>query len=261
MHFDSESKTPDTELELIGVTRSFGGIRALDDVHVGFESHQVTCIIGPNGAGKTTLFNVVSGFLEADNGEVVYMGKSLGGLRPHVIARLGIGRLFQDPRIFDTMTLLENVAVASKQRFTESAAVAVLWPLFGRDAEIQNIRQAKSCLEFVGLEKMSEQWAGHVSYGQQKLVAIARLLNSNVNCFLFDEPTSGVHASMVAKLLDAVRRLAEAGKTVIVIEHNMNIVREIGDWVYLMDRGRIEAFGTPCEVLRDSALTRLFTTL
>jgi len=249
------------QLEVIDISKAFGGIRALDSVSAGFEKGQVTCIIGPNGAGKTTLFNIVSGFIGADNGDVFYRGVSLRGLRPHCVARLGIGRLFQDVRVFPRMTLLENVAVACKGQKGESPLAAMFWPVFGGQDEVDNLHQAHSHLEFVGLGELANSWAERISYGQQKLLAIARLLNNDADCLMLDEPTAGVQPSLVDKIIDLIRRLADTGKTIIVIEHNLGIVKRLGDWIYLMEDGRIEAFGEPGEVLRDAALVRLFPSL
>lgn len=253
--------TDTEELEVREVTKSFGGTRALDGVSVGFERGRVTCVIGPNGAGKTTLFNAVSGLIPVDRGDVLYKGASLGRLPPYAIARLGVGRLFQDVRVFKRMTLLENVAAAHKESRGEMPWAALLWPLIGGQEEEENLKKAKAHLEFVGLAELADQWAEHVSYGQQKLMAIARLLNNGAECFLLDEPVAGVNPVMVEKLLGVIRRLAEGGKTVVVIEHNLGVVRELADWVYLMDNGRIEAFGPPSEILRDSALARFFPSL
>jgi len=238
-----------TNLELRGVKKSFGGVRALDDVSVVFESGRVTCLVGPNGAGKTTLFNVVTGFLAVDAGEVLLAGRQLGGLAPHEVARLGVGRLFQDVRVFSKMSLLDNVAVAGKHSGGETVLAGILWPLVGGGFERTNLERSKQYLELVGLSDCVEKWAEHLSYGQQKLLAIARLLNSGADCVLLDEPTAGVHPLMVARLTKVIRTLAELGKTVVVIEHNLRWVEEIGEWAHFMVDGRIETSGLPAEVL------------
>lgn len=250
--------TDPSELELREVSKSFGGLRAIDKVSVGFESGQITCIIGPNGAGKTTLFNLITGALVPDAGEILYKGRPVQGLAVHKVARLSIGRLFQDVRIFSKMTLIENVAVARRENPGEKFYAGPIWPLLGGVVERDNLDRAKYYLDFVGLGKLHRELGERASYGQQKLVAIARLLNSDAHCFLLDEPTAGVNPSMIDQLLGVIDRLAESGKTVVLIEHDLGIVRRAGHWVYLMDRGRIDAFGTPAEMLRDSSLERLF---
>jgi ABC-type branched-subunit amino acid transport system ATPase component len=250
-----------TDLELRGIAKAFGGNCALRDVSVGLEHGLVTCIVGPNGAGKTTLFNVVSGFVTPDTGEVLYRGRRINGLPAHEVARLGIGRLFQDVRVFTRMTLLENVTVASKRNVAENPAVALCWPWIGGKEEKENIERARGYLEFVGLAELASYCAEDVSYGQQKLLAVARLLNNDADCFLLDEPTAGVNPERVIDLLTVIRKLAESGHAVVVIEHNLQSVRQLADWVYVMDAGSIEAFGSPSEVLHDSALQRLFPSL
>lgn len=249
--------TDPTELELKEVSKHFGGVKAIDDVSIGFEPGKITCVIGPNGAGKTTLFNLISGALIPDAGEISYKEKSIHGLSVHRVARLGIGRLFQDVRVFPRMTLIENVAVACKDSPGERFWHGPIWPIVGRLEEKSNLANAAEHLAFVGLAGMSEETGERISYGQQKLVAIARLLNNKAHCLLLDEPTAGVNPSMVEQILSVISRLAQSGKTVVVIEHDLGIVGEIGDWVYLMDRGRVEAFGTAAEMLREASLYRL----
>ena len=245
------------QLEVTDVIKSFGGTVALDNVSIGFEQGQVSCIIGPNGAGKTTLFNVISGFTAPDRGQILYRGQPINGLPPHTIARRGIGRLFQDVRVFPKMTLLENILVAHKHSPGENPFAAVLWPWVGGKTEARNLERAREHLHFVGLIELADTWAERISHGQQKLLAIARLLNNDADCLLLDEPTSGVNPAKINELLTLIRKLANLDKTVVVIEHNLNTIRQLGDWVYLLDDGRLEAFGTPDEILRDSALARL----
>jgi branched-chain amino acid transport system permease protein len=245
------------ELELIDVSRHFGGVAAVSGVSIGFDRGTVTCIIGPNGAGKTTLFNLVCGAIRPDVGQVLYHGRPLEGLAVHRIARLGVGRLFQDVRVFGGMTVLDNVCVARQGHPGENVAIVPVWPLRGGSFEQDNIARARQFLRFVGLESEAQRDASRLSYGQQKLLAIARLLNNGATCLLLDEPTAGVHPSMVSCLLAVIRRLAAEGLSVVVIEHDLGIVREVGDWVYLMDQGCVEAFGTPDEMLREVALARL----
>jgi branched-chain amino acid transport system permease protein len=244
-------------LELFNVSKNFGGVYAVTDVNVGFDEGQITCIIGPNGAGKTTLFNIISGSLGADGGEIRLHDQKLNNLPLHEVARLGIGRLFQDVRVFGKMTVLENVCVAWKHNPGERVNLAPFWPLLGGKQERANRERAIEFLAFVGLEKYVDSMAEQLSYGQQKLVAIARLLNNDATCLLLDEPTAGVNPKMVKDLLDIIRKLAMQGHIIVVIEHDLNNVRELGDWVYLMEQGQIEAFGTPDEMLRDTSLKRL----
>lgn len=238
-------------LECRNLTKTFGGLKAVDNVSVIFEAGKVTALIGPNGAGKTTLFHLISGALRPDSGEVWYRGRRIDGLPPWRIAQMGIGRLFQDVRVFGRLTALDNVRVAFRKQKGENPLWAILrWLRVNREEQILT-DEARRWLEFVGLRELENSLAEDLSYGQQKLLAIARLLAAGADVFLLDEPTAGVNPEMVRSLLSLIRRLAKEGKTVVVIEHNMNVVMEIADWVFFMDEGQIVAFGLPEEVLGD----------
>lgn len=241
-------------LELDKVSKSFGGVRAVDRVSALFEPGRITALIGPNGAGKTTLFHLIGGILHPDEGEVRYNGKRLNGLTPWQVARHGIGRLFQDVRVFGKLTVLENVLSAFPHQLGENP----LWSLTLRPKVLSQERrlteQAHQLLQFVGLDDHADAPAESLSYGQQKLLAIARLLAAQSDALLLDEPTAGVNPEMVKELLALLRQLANSGKMIVIIEHNMSIVMEIADWVYFMDQGQIVAFGLPEEVLGDPAV-------
>lgn len=259
-------------VETDNLNKLFGGIVALEDVTLDFAAGSVTAIIGPNGAGKTTLFNVIAGFLKPDSGSVFLVpngdgesetGKtSILGLSPNEIALRGVGVLFQDIRIFEKLTALENVAVGAKAQPGENPLNCFFRPVQVARREEEVLEKARHYLDYVGLADKSHLWAEQLSYGQQKLMAIARLLAGDAKVLLLDEPTSGVHPDMIEKLLGLIQRLADNdGRVVIMIEHNLNVVKRVGDWVYLMAGGRIEVFGKPDEVLRDETLQKLFPTL
>lgn len=238
-------------LELKNLTKTFGGVKAVDNVSLGFEEGRITALIGPNGAGKTTLFNLISGFLKPDNGEIYYKGRNIVGLFPWQIANMGIGRLFQDVRVFARMSVLDNVLSAFKGQRGESVFFSVLARWRVKEEERALRERAMDILDFVGLAKEAKELAENLSYGQQKLLSIARLLANEAELLLLDEPTAGVNPQMVGYLLDLIKRLAKEGKTVVVIEHNMNVVLEIANWVYFMDEGQIVSFGLPEDVLGD----------
>jgi branched-chain amino acid transport system permease protein len=263
------------QIETENLGKRFGGVVALEDVALEFPAGSVTAIIGPNGAGKTTLFNVMAGFLRPDSGavyliekesegkaELVMSRKNIVGLPPHMIARSGLGVLFQDIRIFKNLTALENVAVAFNHQTGENPVSCLFQPAKVRRVEFSTVDHAWHYLDYVGLSNKAHDWAAQLSYGQQKLLAIARLLAGDARVLLLDEPTSGVHPDMIDKLLGLVQRLAtEERRAVVMIEHNLNVVRRVGDWVYLLAAGRVEAFGEPREVLRDNTLQEIFPTL
>jgi len=259
-------------MEIDSLNKRFGGVVALDDVTLDFPAGVVTAIIGPNGAGKTTLFNVIAGFLKPDSGSVALLPDSdtdgsgrrfdIIGLPPNLIALRGVGVLFQDIRIFKRLSGLENVAVGAKNQPGEKPLNCLFQPARVMAREKEVIEKARQYLDYVGLADKAHLWAEQLSYGQQKLVAIARLLAGDAKVLLLDEPTSGVDPDMVGKLLALIQRLADTdGRAVIIIEHNLNVVKRVGDWVYLMAGGCIEVFGKPEEVLRDSTLREMFPTL
>jgi ABC-type branched-subunit amino acid transport system ATPase component len=238
-------------LELENVSKSFDGILAVDRVSLGFDQGKITALIGPNGAGKTTVFNLISGLLRPDAGNITYNNQNIAGFAPWNIAHKGIGRLFQDVRLFARMTVKDNVLTAFKIQRGESALLSVIAPWHVKREEQSRSLEAMNLLEFVGLQDKARELAESLSYGQQKLLAIARLLAADSNVLLLDEPAAGVSVQMVTTLLDVIRQLAKEGKTVVVIEHNMNVVVEVADWIYFMDDGQVVSFGLPNEVLGD----------
>jgi len=245
-------------LELRNIVKTFEGIKAVDNVSIGFDKGRITALIGPNGAGKTTIFNIISGFLRPDSGEIIFNEKNITGFSPWFIANVGICRLFQDVRVFGRMKVIDNVLCA----FRNQSGEKFLYPIFLRwkimKEENYNRDRALELLEFVGLKEKTDEFAENLSYGQQKLLAIARLLASGAEVFLLDEPTAGVNPTMVRKLLELIKRLKERGKTIIIIEHNMNVVIEIADWVYFIDAGQVISFGLPEDVLGSAEIRRTY---
>ncbi len=241
-------------LRTCNLTKQYDGIVALDNVTVEFQPGSITALVGPNGAGKSTLFNTIFGLVAADSGDVT-LGNGgeirLTGLAPHIIARKGVGMLFQDVRVFHKLTALENVAVAIPNQLGEHPIKSMLSQKMARARERQALDIAKRNLEFVGLTPNANVPADQLSYGQQKLVALARLLAAGARVLLLDEPTSGVDSGRVNQLLDRVQFLAEDERlTVIMIEHNRDIVAAISNRVYYLESGRIVAYGSPDDVLQ-----------
>lgn len=237
-------------LTLENITKSFGGIRAVDCASLKFEKGSITAIIGSNGAGKTTLFNLISGFLSPDEGRILYQKRDIAGLSAWHIARLGIGRLFQDTRIFNRMTVKDNLLLAFNQKGENPfSSVFARWKVIKEEQLLAE--QTINFLEIVGLAGKAEELAENLSYGQQKLLAIARLLATDSRVLLLDEPTSGVSPQMVDELLNIIRKLAREGKTIIITEHNIPLVNEISDWAYFMSGGKVIASGPSQIVLND----------
>jgi len=245
-------------LTLNGVSKSFGGIRALDNLSLTLEEGRITGLIGPNGAGKTTAFNVITGFVEPDAGSVVYRGRELRGSKSHEIARLGIVRSFQDLRLFPKMSVLENVLVALPGQRGEQLLFAFLAAPQVFRAERDNIGRACELLAFVGLAGKTGELAEDLSYAEQKLLALARLLATQADLLLLDEPASGLDPTSVEAIMALIRRLPEYGKTVCVIEHNLDVIKGLAAPVIFLDEGRVIASGTPGEIMADPRLADIY---
>ena len=216
-------------LALRQVTKAFGGVQALNDLTVGFEPHRVHGVIGPNGAGKTTLFNITSGSLRPDRGEIFFNGVPIARRTPWDIARLGIGRTFQAVRIFPRMTVLENMMVP-----------------YGADPA-----RARELLEFVGLKEFADVPAGELSYGQRKLLEFARALVASPKFVLLDEPMAGVNPVLIEKLVGYVRELTRSGTTFIRIEHDMKVVMNLCERIVVLHNGEKIADGPPEAIKAD----------
>lgn len=245
-------------LELIGISKCFDGVKAVDSVSLDFSSNKITAFIGPNGAGKTTVFNLISGFLKPDKGSIKFKGQNIVGLPPSRIARKGIGRLFQDIRIFKEMIVLDNVMAAFRNQAGEKWWVSLTNPFKVKRQEKELVEKADHLLQFVDLIGKKNEQAENLSYGQQKLLAIARLLASDAEILLLDEPTAGVSPSIIPHLLEVIRTLRDQGKAVILIEHNLNVVSEISDWVFFMDEGQVTYFGLPVDVLGNTEVRQAY---
>ncbi len=249
-------------LELNNINKHFGGIKAVDDVSLYFTEGKISALIGPNGAGKTTVFNLISGFIRPDSGEILYKTKPIAGLPAWKIAGAGLGRMFQDNRVFGKLTCLENVLLAKKGNPGENPLEAFFMPCKVHQFEAGNMAEAKKWLDFVGLGEKADVAAENLSYGQQKLLSFARLVADGRELLLLDEPTAGINPAMIGQILDLIKRIVnEAGKTVIIIEHNMSVIMEIADFVYFMDDGRVETFGSPKDVLADERVREVYTGL
>ena len=222
------------------VVLSFGGNRVLDGVSLVVAPGEVVALIGANGAGKTTLFNVISGFLKPERGRVTIAGEELTGTAPHEVARRGVGRLFQGVRPFRNLTLLENVLVGTQQSYGDGPAAALFaWPFAG-PPERKVRERARVLLGRVGLADREGSLAGELSFGQQKLLAVARLLAADPAILLLDEPASGVQVKILGELLELIGGLSAEGRAVLVVEHDMNVVEKMADRAHLFDHGRRE---------------------
>lgn len=253
---ESVGKPP---LETCGLSKAFDGVLAVSDVSVNLKTGEVTAFIGPNGAGKTTLFHLLSGALRPDAGLVEISGAKgrtvitpEGGPSSWQLAQQGVGRLFQDIRVFGRLSVLENVMLGFQQQLGESPFSAILrWRDVLTDEKLHR-EKALQLLEQIGLVDHAMDLAEELSYGQQKLLAITRLLATGASILLLDEPTAGLNPTMVEYMMNVVRSLAKGGKTVGIIEHNMDVVADAADRVYFMQSGKVTHSGRPDDVLENS---------
>lgn len=231
-----------------GLDKTFGGTHALAGVTIQFPATGITAIIGPNGAGKTTLINLLTGFVRPDGGHCFLGQRDATRLAPHRIAGLGFARTFQDLRLIQQITVLDNVMLARPNQRGEKLFYALF--RFGvATEEARNREEALRLLKFVGLESKAYELAGELSYGEQKLLTLACCLATEAHTLLLDEPVSGVFPEMASRILDLLRQVRDDGKRIIFIEHDVGAVRKIADVVIVMDQGKVIAQGAPGEVL------------
>ena len=239
-------------LELRGVSKIFGGLRALRDVSLAVERGQIFGLIGPNGAGKTTLFNVITGVYRPDGGQVLFSGKDVSGMSPARIAASGIGRTFQNIRLFRSMTAEQNVMVAG-HRLHQAGLVSAILRTAAYAADERRLRdRAHELLEALGLSTHAGEAASSLPYGSQRRLEIARALMLSPELLLLDEPAAGMNSQEARELERQIRWLArERGVTVVLVEHNMSVVMSVCDRVHVLDHGETIANGTPAEVKTD----------
>lgn len=238
-------------LEVRGLTKTFGGLTAVDRVDLSMEAGKITSIIGPNGAGKTTMFNLIAGVYMPTSGEILFEGKSLGKAPPYKRAALGIARTFQNVLLFDNMTALENVMTGQHPRSRYGFFEAALrLPKAHREEETISLK-ARKYLNLVGLGMYADRNPLSLPLGQQKLLTIARALATEPKLLLLDEPGAGLNALEKQTLSELIKRIREMGITIVLVEHDMDLVMGIAEWVIVLDSGQKIAEGTASEVQRD----------
>lgn len=245
-------------LEISSLSKSFDGLKAVEDISFSIEKGTVASIIGPNGAGKTTLFNLINGFIRQDSGNIQYKGSGIDALSPAQRAILGIGRLWQDIRLFRNVTVLENLLVAKKNHPGEKVLNALLGLRGATEFENENLIAAEKVLNFILLDHKRNSLAQDLSYGQQKLLALGRLLMNEAELLLLDEPFAGVNPKMINDIQELIKQLVSDGKTVLMIEHNLPKAMEISDIVYVMDEGKIELKGKPSDISEAQRLKEIY---
>ncbi|MDQ2072677.1 ABC transporter ATP-binding protein [Haloarcula sp. NS06] len=241
---------PDTDsgravLRTDGVTKRFGGLTAVDDVDIAIHSGEIVGLIGPNGAGKSTLFNCITGTLTPDEGRVYLQGEDVTDWPEHKIARAGLGRMFQETRIFGDMTVRKNLLLAAQEGGADVSSLM-------RRPDSSLLARTDELLDYVDLGGLAETRAGRMSFGQQKLLEFAMELMSEPEILLMDEPAGGINPSMLGNLIDYIRNANEEQEsTIFLIEHNMDFVMDIADRIYVLAHGERIAEGTPEEIQND----------
>jgi ABC-type branched-subunit amino acid transport system ATPase component len=228
-------------LEIKNLKKSFGGVQAINNLDLSFREGELLSIVGPNGSGKTTLVNVLSGMHKASGGTIAVLGHSFQAMRAEDLPRLGITRTFQDVRIFEQMSVLDNILVVLTVRGPWRA-------LFELESTAHS-KLAEAALRQVGLWEKRAERACNLSYGQRKLLEIGRVIAMDAHIILFDEPFAGLFKEMIRTVVGIINTMKAAGKTVVLIEHNMDLIRELSDRVIVMDAGGLLAEGVPHEVL------------
>jgi len=238
-------------VDATNVTMQFGGLKAVNDVTMHIDEGEIVALIGPNGAGKTTFFNMLTGIYTPTDGSLTFMGKAVGGKKPNVIAEWGISRTFQNIRLFANMTALENCMVGRHIRTNEGPIGAVFrTPKFKRE-EAATEHEAMERLRFVGLADKANALAKNLPYGDQRRLEIGRAMASEPSLILLDEPAAGMNPQESRKLNGLIRKIRETGVTVLLIEHDMKVVMDIADRIYVLDFGELIAQGLPAEIQRD----------
>jgi branched-chain amino acid transport system ATP-binding protein len=238
-------------LELRSVTRRFGGIMAVDGVSLTVARGEIAGLIGPNGAGKTTLFNLVAGSLSPSGGVILLEGQAIESEPAHRRLARGLGRTFQIPRPFPEMSLLENLLVAAPQQTGERLLPNFLAPGRIGAEEKRNIEKARELLAFVTLDRLADQPARILSGGQRKLLELARVMMADPQMILLDEPAAGVNALVLETIVTRILAINKRGVTLLIIEHNMDMIARLCGRVFVMASGRLLAEGAPSDVSRD----------
>ncbi|HNE88018.1 MAG: ABC transporter ATP-binding protein [Candidatus Nanopelagicales bacterium] len=244
---------PDPILIADGVMRHFGGLVAVDVDHVEIQRGTITALIGPNGAGKTTFFNLLTGFDRPNEGKWTFEGRQLAGVRPHKVAKYGMVRTFQLTKALSRLTVMENMRLGAQHQRGEklyASFLPFLWS--GQEKEISE--RALRLLESFNLAQKQDDLAGSLSGGQRKLLEMARALMVQPDMIMLDEPMAGVNPALTQSLLDHIREVRASGTTVLFVEHDMDMVRDISDWVIVMSQGKVIAEGPPHDVMQNEAV-------
>ena len=246
-------------LEMQNVEKHFGGVHAIDNFSVKIEHGKIHGLIGPNGAGKTTIFNNITGIYAPDAGKILFLGKDITGSSPHRVAQLGIGRTFQNIRLFSNLSVMENVVIASGMDATYNMPQALLHTKKYKEREQHLQDKAMGLLEIVGLQDKADERANSLPYGHQRKLEIARAMALEPKLLLLDEPAAGMNADESLELVDFVREIRDRFDiTILMIEHHMDVVTNLCDYCTVLNFGKTLAIGTPAEVKSDPEVIRAY---
>ena len=240
------------------LTKRFGGLIAVNDVTFDVARGQVVSIVGPNGAGKTTLFNLITGIAKPDAGNVTFDGRDITGFEPHLLAQMGIGRTFQNIRLFPHLNALENVMIGRVARTRSGVLDALRCSALDRRERIEMVESAEALLDWVGVGANRFRLPAELPYGDQRRVEIARALALEPKLLILDEPTAGMVAREAHEVIHLIGRLREAGVTLMLIEHNMNVVMAASDHVVVISFGQKIAEGTPAQIRADERVIEAY---
>ena len=240
------------------LTKTFGGLTAIDSIELTIKKGEIVSLIGPNGAGKTTFFNCITGMYHSSKGEIVFNDKRVNGMKPHKITAMGMARTFQNIRLFPEMTALENVMVGrhTKGRYGLKGALIRNKGVINEEKDLAS--KSLSLLDFVGLRKKASVWARNLSYGDQRRLEIARSLATDPILLLLDEPAAGMNPKETKSLMELVKLIRDKGITIFLIEHDMKVVMGISDRVFVLDHGVKIAEGLPEEIRRDKKVIEAY---
>lgn len=245
-------------LEVKGITQQFGGLLAVDNVSFHVNQGEIVSLIGPNGAGKTTVFNMLTGVYHLTSGTIEFEGRELQNLKPQEIVEMGISRTFQNLRLFPNMRVIENVLVGTHIRTKYGFFRALLRTPAFRKEEAEKTVRAVEILDSIGMRQHMDNYAKNLPYGEQRKVEIARAIATDAKLLLLDEPAAGMNPQESEELLRFIRELRDDGYTVLLIEHDMQVVMNISDRIYVLDHGKLISQGLPGEVSNDPAVIEAY---
>lgn len=245
-------------LQVSGITKRFGGIVAVDKVSFEVNEGEIVSIIGPNGAGKTTIFNMLTGVYTIDEGEIIFDGKAIHNQKPQEIVQAGISRTFQNIRLFSDLRVVENVLVGTHIKTKYSFFDSVFRTPKFRKEEDEKVFQAIQILQSIGLDNRRDDYAQNLPYGDQRKLEIARAIATGAKVLLLDEPAAGMNPQESSELLQFIRNLKTQGYTIILIEHDMSVVMNISDRIYVIDHGKPIAQGLPAEIANNEKVIEAY---